>query len=82
MKTWKKLGCGLVMFGLLLVIGLLNTDTAFAIGKGFEIDKDANTATYTVTEANKVIKKGVHKYSFKIKNAPVVDLRHCGVNVK
>lgn len=32
--------------------------------------------------ANKVIKKGVHKYTFKIKNAPVVDLRHCGVDVK
>lgn len=31
---------------------------------------------------NKVIKKGVHKYTFKIKNAPVVDLRHCGVSVK
>lgn len=53
MKIRKKLGCGLVMFGLLLMIGLLNTDTAFAIGKGFEVDKDTGTATYTVTEAKK-----------------------------
>lgn len=35
------------------MIGLLNTDTAFAIGKGFEVDKDTGTATYTVTEAKK-----------------------------
>lgn len=30
---------------------------------------------------NKVIKKGIHKYSFKIKNAPIVDLRHCGLHI-
>ena len=32
--------------------------------------------------ANKVIKKGIHKYTFKVKNVSVVDLRHCGINVK
>lgn len=57
MKIWKKLGCGLVMFGLLLAIGLCNTDTAFALGKGFEINKDTNTATYTVTEAKEATVK-------------------------
>ena len=57
MKIWKKLGCGLVMFGLLLAIGLCNTDTAFALGKGFETNKDTNTATYTVTEAKEATVK-------------------------
>lgn len=57
MKIWKKLGCGFVMFGLLLVIGLWSTDTAYAIGKGFEINKDTNTATYTVTDAKKATVK-------------------------
>ena len=57
MKIWKKLGCGIALFGLLLVIGLCNTDTAFAIGKGFEINKDTNTATYTVTEAKEATVK-------------------------
>lgn len=32
------------------------------------------------TPENKVIKKGIHKYTFKVKNVPVVDLRHCGIN--
>ena len=32
--------------------------------------------------ANKVIKKGIHKYTFKVKNVSVVDLRHCGINAK
>lgn len=32
--------------------------------------------------ANKVVKKGIHKYTFKVKNVSVVDLRHCGINVK
>ena len=32
--------------------------------------------------ANKVIKIGIHKYTFKVKNVSVVDLRHCGINVK
>ena len=26
-----------------------------------------------------MIKKGIHKYTFKVKNVPVVDLRHCGI---
>ena len=32
------------------------------------------------TPENKVIKKGIHKYTFKVKNVLVVDLRHCGIN--
>ena len=32
------------------------------------------------TPENKVIKKGIHKYTIKVKNVPVVDLRHCGIN--